>query len=1418
MRPQSKTRMTDPTYSVGIDIGSTTFKLVVLDERGEKVFSSYKRHNTAILQTGYLIYKELYKALGKCKVKVVMTGSIAMGYTKQLGIRFVQEVIAAAEYVKRKHAEVRTFIDMGGEDSKMIFFEEGKIPDIRMNGSCAGGTGAFIDQTAALLEIETKELNTLAQSAENVYPIASRCGVFSKTDIQNLASRNVSRNDIAKSVFNAVAIQVISSLARGNDILPKVFFCGGPFAFLSELKEAFVHLLNLKEEDVLMPEHPELIPAWGSALIALDELKESMTLSDFVRLFRDHQRGQQQQEHVGCLPALFESEADLEEWKKRKSVTFIPSVDWQDLTSEDCYLGVDSGSTTTKLVLVDQQGRIVFSDYSRNKGDSFKAFGEALARLKAEAEKHQKHIRIVGGAATGYGENLIKTAYKLHYGVVETMAHYLAARTIDPEVSFVLDIGGQDMKAIYVENKSITRLEINEACSSGCGSFIENFANILRYPVAEFAHISCLAHHPYDLGTRCTVFMNSKVKQAMQEGADVADIAAGFSYSVVKNCLYKVLKIKNISELGEHIVVQGGTFKNLSIVRALELMSGKSVFFSNVPELMGAYGAALYAKNRETEAPALSLSDMLATQTSAVEMETCAGCENHCQVKKLVFSNGNVFYTGNNCEKVYSNKAESFVKGINQHREKLDLLFKRPIVSKDRANLRIGIPRALGIYENYPFWHELFTTCGMQVVLSPPSTNKVYEKGIRSIMADNICFPAKMMHGHIYSLIEQKIDRIFYPYVVYEQKEDPNSRNSYNCPIVAGYSDVIKSSIDPEERFQLPVDAPVMSFNDEKLLRKSCEEYLGSLNIQKAVIRKAVDNAIQAQKEYMDNLHRRAKEIVDKAKKEHRMVILLAGRPYHVDPLIQHKISDSISDMGIDVITENVTYHSDNEVFEQIHGVSQWAYPNRIFKSAHYVAESQDNIHFVQLTSFGCGPDAFIIDEVKEILNRSGKNLTVLKIDDVNNIGSLRLRIRSLVESLQFKPVELYKRPRVTTKVFMPEDKKRIILAPYFAEGYSELLPAVFKGMGYHLVNLPLPTMESTEQGLRYANNEVCYPATIVTGSIITALKSGRYDLEKVAVAITQTGGQCRASNYIALIKNAMVAAGFEKVPVVSVAFGADVSNEQPGFDLPWGKVLRKALMMLMYCDCLGKLYYPAVAREREKGSAKRLHAAYLRHAALAIEQNRTSELYRILDHAVTDFADITVDNDNIPVMGVVGEIYLKYNAFSNRHILDWLSERHIEVVAPSMYNFFINSFVNNHINKDKNLRKPGMPLWLGDTLYKLVQFYARKFDRICSRYKYYRPFSNLFKDAEAAGKIINLAANFGEGWLIPAEIANFAENGVSNVLSFQPFGCIANHVISKGIEKRVKKLYPKMNILSLDFDSGTSETNVFNRLHFIVK
>ncbi|MCQ2279452.1 MAG: hypothetical protein MJZ49_01455 [Bacteroidales bacterium] len=586
------TEHTEKLYRVGVDIGSTTMKVAVMDAEGLLVFSAYQRHQADIRGTAADIAQRLFAALGDCSLRLVVTGSVGMGYAQRLNLGFVQEVVAAAEMVKQRYPEVSTFIDMGGEDSKMIFFEKGKVPDIRMNGSCAGGTGAFIDQTAMLFHVETKELNALAAQAENIHPIASRCGVFSKTDIQNLMSRNISRADIAASVFNAVAMQVVASLARGMDITPKVFFCGGPFAFLPELQKHFRRVLGLREEDCLLPENAQIIPASGCALLADTQSNGVVRLSEMIRIISE--KSATKENFDNRLPRLFASQEDYDLWLRAENIYRVPRAELKCDAPTHFFLGVDSGSTTTKLVLLNTAGHVVYTDYRRNEGDSFRAFCQMLQTLHDSVAKPE-NIVIQASAVTGYGENLIKTAFNFDYGLVETMAHFSAAKQVEPKVSFVLDIGGQDMKAIFVENGSIRRMEINEACSSGCGSFIETFANMMGYPVAEFAQLSCFAPHPCDLGTRCTVFMNSKVKQAMQEGAAVDDIAAGFSYSVVKNCLFKVLKLKNIDELGKKIVVQGGTFRNHSIVRALEKMTGCSVAFSDMPELMGAYGAALYA-------------------------------------------------------------------------------------------------------------------------------------------------------------------------------------------------------------------------------------------------------------------------------------------------------------------------------------------------------------------------------------------------------------------------------------------------------------------------------------------------------------------------------------------------------------------------------------------------------------------------------------------------------------------------------------------------------------------------------------------------------------------------------------------------------------------------------------------------------
>lgn len=818
-----------------------------------------------------------------------------------------------------------------------------------------------------------------------------------------------------------------------------------------------------------------------------------------------------------------------------------------------------------------------------------------------------------------------------------------------------------------------------------------------------------------------------------------------------------------------------------------------------------------------------SLAELINANSYESEFQTCPGCDNHCTVKLFHFQNGNTFASGNNCEKVYSNHSESERKGVNMMVEKYKLLFRQPKVEPIGKTLgvRIGLPRALGMYENYPFWYTLFSACGFEVVLSNNSSNKIYESGLRSIMADNICFPAKLMHGHINNLIDLKVDRIFYPYVVYERKEDETSKNSFNCPIVSAYSDVIKSSMDPARKRGVPFDAPVITFNSDDLMLKSCWAYLKTLGVKRDVAERAVAMAKDVQTAYIQKLANRANEVLDLATKENRMVILLAARPYHTDPMIEHKISQAIAYMGIDVITEHVATNSGASVFEEINALSQWAYPNRIFKAAYFAGKyPRKNLHFVELTSFGCGPDAFILDEVNSILKRFGKNLTILKIDDVNNIGSLRLRIRSLVESCKSEIAQEthIDQKFATTKIFEKSDRRRTILAPYFAEGYSEFVPSLFKVLGYDLVNLPMGTQEAAETGLRYANNDICYPATIVVGSIINALQSGKYDLDNTAVIITQTGGQCRASNYYSLIKNAMVAGGFAQVPVLSLATGAGISNNQPGFEIDWLKLTRILVHAMLYADCLAKMYYSTAVREVEPGIAKRLRDKYYNLAYPIIEANNFKAMPKLMAQAVAEFTAAVEPNKKVPVIGLVGEIYVKYNSFSNKSVVPWLVEHGVEVVPPALVTFFSTSFVNSHYNRQYNIKKVDTPQWITDGLHALLLRCMRKYDRICSPYPYYRPFASIFEIGRLSEQVINPAADFGEGWMLPGEICHLAENGIRNVVSLQPFGCIANHIISKGIEKKIKQVYPQMSLLFLDFDSSTSEANVFNRLHFMVE
>ncbi len=818
------------------------------------------------------------------------------------------------------------------------------------------------------------------------------------------------------------------------------------------------------------------------------------------------------------------------------------------------------------------------------------------------------------------------------------------------------------------------------------------------------------------------------------------------------------------------------------------------------------------------------LDDLLNGNGYTTTTEVCPGCENHCTVKRYLFDNGQTYHSGNQCEKIYSNTKLSARKGFNMFAWKNMLLFRQDKPKKGTYRMRIGIPRALGIYEDYPFWHTLLTECGIEPVLSKSSTNSLYEKGIRSIVADNICFPAKLMHGHIMNLIEKNVDRLFYPWVVYERKEDEKSGNSFNCPVVSGYSDVIRASIQPEQKYGIPLDSPVINFQDLTLLTASCVDWLTALGVEKEVVISAVKKAYETQQRYLLSLEQKAQTVLQEAQKEGRMVILLAARPYHIDPLIEHKVSQSIADMGIDVITENVAAKAGKDVYEELNALSQWAYPNRIFKAASFAAKHPyRGLQMVELTSFGCGPDAFILDEVRAILSRQGKNLTVLKIDDVNNIGSLHLRIRSLVESVKSEErVESEQREplvktAITTKPFAEEDRRRTILAPYFAEGYSEYLSSLFEVAGYKLVCLPMGNRQDAEEGLQDVNNDVCYPATITVGSLLRALKSGNYDLTKTAVAITQTGGQCRASNYYSLIKNALVKAGFADVPVVSVALGNGLNNSQPGFDIPWKKMWKILLYSLFFADTMQKLYYPAMAREKEKGAAQRLYERYTEQAQVFVLKRDTDGLVSLARQAAADFADICDMQKSVPTVGLVGEIYVKYNSFSNLHVVDWLVEHGVEVVPPAITGFFLTKLPNVHINREQHIKQTELHPLMARLINRYVMHIAHRFDRACRSFGLYRPFADIYEISRLSRQVINPAADFGEGWFLSGEICHLAENGINKVVSVQPFGCIANHIISKGIEKRLKTVYPNLSLLFLDFDSGTSEANVQNRLHFMI-
>ena len=1460
-------------YSMGLDVGSTTAKIAVMDDEGKLVYSKYERHNARVSELVSRYFDEIQQLVGAdAQVSLCVTGSVGMATAEQLGAEFVQEVVAASIYAKNAHPEAKALIDIGGEDAKVIFFHGGKM-ELRMNGNCAGGTGAFIDQMSVLMGVDNQKMSQLAMQATHVYPMAARCGVFAKTDIQNLMARNLPEADIAASIFHSIAVQTVVTLSHGINFEAPILLCGGPLTFLPALRKAFCDYMHLSPADFIVSENSNLVPALGCAYRAKN-------LAAFVSLstLRSRLNVETTSEWHSSLLPLFKNEEEHQQWIKSKEKF---SADTKPLAKgkQRIVIGIDSGSTTTKIVALREDGDIVFTNYRLNLGNPIKAVADGLNALKQEAALRGSELEIVGSCSTGYGEELIKAAFGLDSGIIETMAHERAAASLMPDVSFILDIGGQDMKAIFVEKGAVVRMELNEACSSGCGTFIQTFANNMGYSVQDFAKLACQSKAPCDLGTRCTVFMNSKVKQVLREGASVADISAGISYSVIKNCLYKVLKLHGNENLGGKIVVQGGTMRNDAVVRAFELLTHTEVARSNMPELMGAYGCALHALMqtehsditnhtdlgntvKRSTASSRSIDNLLSLAHYDTKQLQCKGCENHCYVSRYTFANGNKYYSGNKCERVFNNKGNGDEKGMNIYAFKYQLLFDRPTqgaylapgevrgenLDTPKHGIKVGIPRILNMYEEYPFWNALLREAGFDIILSSESTFSKYEGALNTVMSDNICFPAKLAHSHLKELNEnQEVDRILMPYVVYEHNDDPeHSLNSFNCPVVSGYSDVIKSVLELKK----PLDAPVINFANEKALEHQIIDYLKGLGVSKKQAKLALAKAMEAQKEYAETLKKINIEILNNQEVKDLEVtkrylstkpltILLAGRPYHTDPLIQHKLSEMIANLGVNVISDDIvrsTEASELDSNDPSHSqaetylVKQWAYMNRIMKAAQWAAEQGNDVHFVQMTSFGCGPDSFIQDEIRDIMRRHGKPFTLLKIDDVSNIGSLKLRVRSLVESLKsgVRSEELGVRSLelgVRTKIFKNEDKHRKILAPFMTEYLTPIIPPILKLIGYDVEVLPMSDEVSAELGLKFANNEVCYPATLIVGDIIKALKSGKYDLQNTAVVMSQTGGQCRATNYAGLIKRAMVSNGFQDVPLLTLGVTASTGeasgstddkqdyNEQEGFNIPWLKYSQIIITAILYGDAINEMYNACIVRERQPGIARELRDKYMRLIDEPIAQNSAKGLIKLLEQAAEEFDQMTVDRE-VPRVGIVGEIFLKFNPFSHQYLEQHIIQKGIEVVPPLLAPFFLQEFVNVEVQKHMRLSCTKVPDFVVKGAYKgLIGRRLKQVNKAASKFRYFRRFTNIYDDAKEVKGLVSLAAQFGEGWLLPADIVGYIRDGVDNIISLQPFGCIANHVISKGIEKRLHDRFPQLNLVSLDFDSGVSEVNVTNRL-----
>ena len=1399
-------------YVLGIDIGSTTVKIALLDSENDVVFSSYERHFANIQETlSDLLGRAVYK-LGPVHVSPVITGSGGLSLAKHLEVPFVQEVVAVSTALQDYAPQTDVAIELGGEDAKIIYFEGGSIEQ-RMNGVCAGGTGSFIDQMASLLQTDASGLNDYARDYKALYSIAARCGVFAKSDIQPLINDGASKEDLAASIFQAVVNQTISGLACGKPIRGHVAFLGGPLHFLPELKEAFIRTLKLDEEHIIAPKHSHLFAAIGSAM------NSERNLDIPIQEMQNRLAGRIQMEfEVERMQPLFAAEADYHAFINRHNKHQVPVKDMASYKGK-AFLGIDAGSTTTKAALVGEDGTLLYSFYHNNEGDPL---GTTITAIKDIYEQLPEEVEIVHSCSTGYGEALIKSALMLDEGEVETVSHYYAASFFEPDVDCILDIGGQDMKCIKIKNQTVDSVQLNEACSSGCGSFIETFAKSLNYSVEDFAHEALFAKNPIDLGTRCTVFMNSKVKQAQKEGAEVSDISAGLAYSVIKNALFKVIKVSSASELGKHIVVQGGTFYNNAVLRSFETIADCEAIRPDIAGIMGAFGAALIARERYTDCEGttmLSIEDIKALEYKTT-MAKCKGCTNSCRLTINHFSGGRRFISGNRCERGLG-KEKSENKLPNLFDYKLERYFGYTPLEEEKARRgQIGIPRVLNIYENYPFWFTFFTSLGFRVVLSPASTRKIYELGIESIPSGSECYPAKLAHGHVQWLIEQGVPHIFYPSIPYERREFEDANNNYNCPIVTSYPENIKNNMDIIVKGEVDFIHPFLSFASEETLAKGLIEALGNkFSISPAEIKDAVHKAWLELEACRQDMMKKGEETIAYLNRTGNRGIVLAGRPYHLDPEVNHGLPELINSYNIAVLTEDSISHL-HRVERPINVLDQWMYHSRLYAAANYV-KTTENLDLIQLNSFGCGLDAVTTDQVADILTNSDKIYTTLKIDEVNNLGAARIRVRSLLAALRVREHRRQKReiqPANIAKIPFTREMRKdyTILCPQMSPIHFSLLEPAFRASGYHIEVLPNDNKQAVDTGLKYVNNDACYPSLMVVGQIMDAILSGRYDTNKLAVIITQTGGGCRASNYIGFIRRALKKAGYEHIPVISANLSGLEGN--PGFKLSLPLILR-GIYGVVFGDIFMKCTYRLRPYEAVPGSVNAMHEKWQKVCIRFLSNGYPSrrKFKKLCRDIIADFdTNIELLNVKKPRVGVVGEILVKFLPAANNHLVELLESEGAEAVVPDLLDFLNYCFYNQNFKVEK-LGFAKKKAALANLGIKALEWFRAPAAEAFAKSRHFTPPVRIEKLGRMASDIVSLGNQTGEGWFLTGEMLELIHSGASNIVCTQPFACLPNHVVGKGVIKELRRLYPKANIVAIDYDPGASEVNQLNRIKLML-